>query len=72
MAREGVRDRLCGRARGVSWLPSLDSNQGCVIQSHECYHYTTRQSVDPVNYTTVSFVDKGNCDKMTIAIGAFV
>ncbi len=25
------------------WLPSLDSNQGYVVQSHACYRYTTRQ-----------------------------
>ena len=47
-----------------SWLPSLDSNQGCVIQSHECYHYTTRQCFGLIDYTTVSFVHKGKCDKM--------
>ena len=25
------------------WLPSLDSNQGYVVQGHACYRYTTRQ-----------------------------
>ena len=28
------------------WLPSLDSNQGYVVQSHACYRYTTRQRLD--------------------------
>ena len=41
MAKIGIRKRVC-------WLPSLDSNQGCVIQSHECYHYTTRQCGRPL------------------------
>ena len=28
------------------WLPSLDSNQGYVVQSHACYRYTTRQRTE--------------------------
>ena len=62
-----------GMGKGYrSWLPSLDSNQGCVIQSHECYHYTTRQYFELIDYTTVSFVHKGKCDKIAVVVGAFV
>lgn len=27
----------------INWLPSKDSNLELVVQSHPCYHYTTRQ-----------------------------
>ena len=45
MARSNLQT---GTQRGGSglcqmWLPSLDSNQGYVVQSHACYRCTTRQ-----------------------------
>ena len=37
-----------GRRGCTSWLPGKDSNLKWVIQSHQCYHYTTRQLMEVI------------------------